>query len=323
MSYNYKERNRDRERDRYRERDRERERDSYRDRDDRYSSSSSSRNYDLDRFSNHNKKKSSTTYNQELLAKKIKKEREISLQLNSSKNDRYRSEVKQLQKQSSPQSLPPSPSPSESSLSSLSLTPSPKSTKTKNIKKYPSPSPPLTRHANATKKSSSSPPPPLTDKKRQEDSEDDFSQFLEASSDEDRDKTSQKINIQNENGKKDELELNNRPRYEPALMGCRAVHNYTRLNSIDEGTYGVVSRAKDKVTKEVVALKRVKLEPGQSRRSGFPNITLREINLLFAMQHPNVVSISLFISFYSIHSNLSYHSRKDDIIILYIIYIYV
>jgi len=36
------------------------------------------------------------------------------------------------------------------------------------------------------------------------------------------------------------------PCYYPALMGCRSVENYEWLNRIEEGTYGVVYRAKDK-----------------------------------------------------------------------------
>ena len=39
------------------------------------------------------------------------------------------------------------------------------------------------------------------------------------------------------------------PCYLPALMGCRSVEeNYDYLNKIEEGTYGVVHRAKDKKT---------------------------------------------------------------------------
>ena len=38
------------------------------------------------------------------------------------------------------------------------------------------------------------------------------------------------------------------PCYYPALMGCRSVENYEWLNRIEEGTYGVVYRAKDKRT---------------------------------------------------------------------------
>ena len=38
------------------------------------------------------------------------------------------------------------------------------------------------------------------------------------------------------------------PCYYPALMGCRSVENYEWLNRIEEGTYGVVYRAKDRRT---------------------------------------------------------------------------
>ncbi|CBI27558.3 unnamed protein product, partial [Vitis vinifera] len=44
------------------------------------------------------------------------------------------------------------------------------------------------------------------------------------------------------------------------LQGCRSVDEFERLNKIDEGTYGVVYRAKDKKTGEIVALKKVKME---------------------------------------------------------------
>ncbi|KAK4402672.1 Cyclin-dependent kinase G-2 [Sesamum angolense] len=40
------------------------------------------------------------------------------------------------------------------------------------------------------------------------------------------------------------------------LQGCRSVDEFERLNKIDEGTYGVVYRARDKKTGEIVALKK-------------------------------------------------------------------
>ena len=40
------------------------------------------------------------------------------------------------------------------------------------------------------------------------------------------------------------------PKYLPALMGCRSVENFEQLNRIEEGTYGVVFRAKDKKTRK-------------------------------------------------------------------------
>ena len=38
------------------------------------------------------------------------------------------------------------------------------------------------------------------------------------------------------------------PPYLPALQGCRNVEEFSCLNRIEEGTYGVVYRAKDKKT---------------------------------------------------------------------------
>ena len=71
--------------------------------------------------------------------------------------------------------------------------------------------------------------------------------------------------------------------------GCRRVEEFERLNRIDEGTYGVVYRARDKRTGEVVALKRVKLE---NFRDGFPQTSIREINILLSFHHPNIVNVS-------------------------------
>ena len=50
-----------------------------------------------------------------------------------------------------------------------------------------------------------------------------------------------------EEGEEEESTL---PPYLPALMGCRNVEEYEWLNRIEEGTYGVVYRAKDKKTGE-------------------------------------------------------------------------
>ena len=39
----------------------------------------------------------------------------------------------------------------------------------------------------------------------------------------------------------------------------RWMDNFERLESIGEGTYGVVYRARDRLTKELVAIKKIKL----------------------------------------------------------------
>ena len=82
---------------------------------------------------------------------------------------------------------------------------------------------------------------------------------------------------------KDEL-----PPYLPSVHGCRSVAEFKCLNRIEEGTYGVVYRARDKRTLEIVALKRLKME---REKEGFPITSLREINTLLISQHPNVVTV--------------------------------
>lgn len=78
------------------------------------------------------------------------------------------------------------------------------------------------------------------------------------------------------------------PSYFPAIQGCRSVEEFQCLNRIEEGTYGVVYRAKDKRTEEIVALKRLKME---KEKEGFPITSLREINTLLKGQHPNIVTV--------------------------------
>merc|ERR1712179_727444 len=78
------------------------------------------------------------------------------------------------------------------------------------------------------------------------------------------------------------------PPYLPSVHGCRSVAEFQCLNRIEEGTYGVVYRAKDKRTQEIVALKKLKME---REKEGFPITSLREINTLLIAQHVNVVTV--------------------------------
>lgn len=75
----------------------------------------------------------------------------------------------------------------------------------------------------------------------------------------------------------------------PPLVSCRSVYNYTRLNHIEEGTYGVVFRARCNDTGEIYALKKLKLD---EEKQGFPITSLREVMaLMIAGGHENVVGI--------------------------------
>jgi hypothetical protein len=72
------------------------------------------------------------------------------------------------------------------------------------------------------------------------------------------------------------------------IQACRSVECYEKLNRIDEGAYGIVYRAKDKKTGEIVALKRLKLD---QEHHGFPVTALREIHTLLRSQHPHIIHV--------------------------------
>jgi cell division cycle 2-like len=69
---------------------------------------------------------------------------------------------------------------------------------------------------------------------------------------------------------------------------CRNVEEYERLNDIEEGSYGLVSRAREKATGTVVALKKLKMDYAND---GFPVTGLREIQSLMASRHPHIVCL--------------------------------
>ena len=88
---------------------------------------------------------------------------------------------------------------------------------------------------------------------------------------------------------------------------CRSVDSFERLAKISEGTYGVVYKARDRATGEVVALKKIKMDPGGGGVAagaanvnggggagdwGFPLTSIREINVLLSLNHENIVRVS-------------------------------
>ena len=71
------------------------------------------------------------------------------------------------------------------------------------------------------------------------------------------------------------------------LGECRSVDCYARLNLIAESQHGIVYRARNKQTGSIVALKKFK---NRKEPDGFPITFLREINILFTMRHPNIIT---------------------------------
>jgi cell division cycle 2-like len=79
--------------------------------------------------------------------------------------------------------------------------------------------------------------------------------------------------------------------HNPLLQGCRRVYDsYERLTRLQEGTYGIVWKARDLATQEIVALKQIKFD-NDMIKEGFPLTALREINVLLSLSHEAIVSV--------------------------------
>ena len=68
--------------------------------------------------------------------------------------------------------------------------------------------------------------------------------------------------------------------------------NFEKVEKIGEGTYGVVYKARNRVTDEIVALKRIRLE---QEEEGVPSTAIREISLLKELKHENIVRYVRFL----------------------------
>lgn len=66
------------------------------------------------------------------------------------------------------------------------------------------------------------------------------------------------------------------------------MENYRKLEKIGEGTYGVVYKAMHKGSREIVALKKIRLE---NEEEGVPSTAIREISVLKELKHPNIVGL--------------------------------
>ncbi|GIY53518.1 cyclin-dependent kinase 9 [Caerostris darwini] len=69
---------------------------------------------------------------------------------------------------------------------------------------------------------------------------------------------------------------------------CEEVSKYEKLAKIGQGTFGEVFKARHRITKKVVALKKVLME---NEKEGFPITALREIKILQLLKHENVVKL--------------------------------
>ena len=66
------------------------------------------------------------------------------------------------------------------------------------------------------------------------------------------------------------------------------MEKYQKIEKIGEGTYGVVYKARNRLSGELVALKKIGLE---AEDEGIPSTAIREISILKELQHPNIVRL--------------------------------
>jgi cyclin-dependent kinase 12/13 len=66
----------------------------------------------------------------------------------------------------------------------------------------------------------------------------------------------------------------------------RDVSEFEELEQIGEGTYGQVLMGRDKVSNEIVALKKVRMD---QEKEGFPVTAIRELKMLRSLRHENIV----------------------------------
>ena len=72
----------------------------------------------------------------------------------------------------------------------------------------------------------------------------------------------------------------------PVLL--RDVNAFNRKHQVGQGTYGSVFVGQDKISKEIFALKRINTE---QEENGFPITALREVKILKALHHENIVKL--------------------------------
>jgi len=73
-----------------------------------------------------------------------------------------------------------------------------------------------------------------------------------------------------------------------AVKQCRDVADYEKIKQVGEGTFGKVYMARSKKGGPLVALKKLKVH---SEGDGFPLCSVREIKILTALKHKNIVNL--------------------------------
>lgn len=71
------------------------------------------------------------------------------------------------------------------------------------------------------------------------------------------------------------------------------IESYTIIDKVGSGTYGEVFKCQHKVTKDIVALKKLRADV---EKNGFPVTSIREMKILKQLKHPNIVMLKEIVS---------------------------
>ena len=86
---------------------------------------------------------------------------------------------------------------------------------------------------------------------------------------------------------------------------------YEKLGKLGEGTHGTVFKAKNRTTKEIVAIKSFNLD----EKIGVPVSALRELCMLKQLSHPNIVKLLDMV--HDTTKEVSSYDRPPVIILVY------
>ena len=76
---------------------------------------------------------------------------------------------------------------------------------------------------------------------------------------------------------------------------------YEPIETIGQGAYGKVIKARDKSNNSLVAIKQLRT---QSTEEGIPQTTLREITFLKDLDHPNIVKLLNVVRYINLEFNI-------------------
>lgn len=79
----------------------------------------------------------------------------------------------------------------------------------------------------------------------------------------------------------------------PVIELSAITDRYDIITAIGKGTYGEVHKCRDRITNEILAVKRINI---LNRKDGFPLSALREMNLLRKLHHDNIVGLRAVIT---------------------------